>query len=146
MAEEQTKEDLAVELEELRTKRAIAVAENVERVAEKATNAREDLAAKLAYAAGAEAARIDDRLNNLDNSVERINGNIKETATALHELTDEVRKMREATIARDSASKALVDAVEMRASQQVTTRMFLFSLIGAVGTISGVLWAAVGNL
>lgn len=146
MAQEQTKEELAVEVEQLRTERAIAVAKNVEQVAEKATNAREELAAKLAYNAGVEATRIDSRLGNLDTAVERINGSIESTGEALHELTDEVIKMREASIARDSASKALGEAVESRAKQQVTTRMFLFSLIGAVGTISGVLWAAVSNL
>lgn len=146
MAEDQTLAEIAAEVEQLRKERASELAKNVEHVAENAAKSREELASKVAYAAGAEAARIDDRLGNLDSAVKRINGSIEETGTALIQLTVEVKAQREATIAREAAAKALAEAVELRTNQQVTTRTFIFSLIGAVGVISGVLWAAVSNL
>ncbi len=147
MGEDPTSEEkLAAEIELLRKERAATLIKEVDRAAIDAAETRADLATEVAYKAGVEAARIDSRLETLDRSVKGINENIETTSIALHELKDEVIKMREASIARDASAKALAGAVEARSSQQVTTRMFLFSLIGAVGTISGVLWAAVGNI
>lgn len=86
-----TREELAKELEFLRKERANEIAKNVSDTAREVSKERQKLATEVAYAAGAEAARIDERLGHLDSAVLRINGSIEKTGNALNTLRDETQ-------------------------------------------------------
>jgi len=89
---DQLREQRAAEIELLRQERATELVRSVDEVALNAAKARGELAAEVAYAAGAEAARIDSRLGSLDASVLRINGSIDTTGKALVDLREDIQK------------------------------------------------------
>jgi len=98
-----TPEELAAALEIVQARTAELLADKVEstagmlatKVEDTATAAslvRQDLAAKLAYEQGAEAARINERLGNLDGSVEQIKVSFKEFVVDITKRFDDQDK------------------------------------------------------
>ena len=113
------REERAVEIELLRQERAAELTQSVDTVAINASKAREELASKLAFTAGQEAARIDGRLTNLDSAVIRINGSIEKTATALEKLGTDM-------------NKRFQDQMTVTESSRVEARKLLLQIFGAV--------------
>lgn len=137
MAGDINREVLADELENLRKEREAAVAKEVDQVAARAQEAREKLAEELAYAAGAEAARIDGRLDHLDASVERINGNIKSTGIALDQLKDSMNNRFQEQI---SASDSL-----KRESRKLLLQIFATIMVALIGGSATIIVALISS-
>ena len=143
-----TREDMAAELEFLRKERAVELAKGVSETATAAAKARQQLATEVAYAAGAEAARIDERLHHLDAAVFRINGSIETTGNALNtlrtETQDAVYGLRRDMQARfdNQATTAIATKTEGR---RLILQVFSAVLVATIGAAAVIVVALINS-
>jgi hypothetical protein len=96
---------------------------------------REKAALELAEQRGREAARLEGRLDDHDKHFTIVNGSIERAARGLERLGRTVDEM--AGVIKTQAAVAAARAVDAdtAAKKQVSTRTFVFGLVGAVAAI-----------
>lgn len=98
-----------------------------------------------AFRRGQAAAQMKGQLEAHEARLNRINGSIDRSARSQAELASEVSSLR-ASIEKSAAiATARAEDVKLAAEKQVSTRTFVFGLVGAVTAI-GTLLAATGHV
>lgn len=98
-----------------------------------------------AFRRGQAAAQMKGQLEAHEARLNRINGSIDRAARSQAELASEVSSLR-ASIEKSAAiATARAEDVKLAAEKQVSTRTFVFGLVGAVTAI-GTLLAATGHV
>lgn len=137
MAIDKTREELAAEVETLRQDRADTLVKNVDEIAIQAAKERADLATKVAYAAGAEAARVNSRLEYLDEAIDRINGSIEKTGSSLDDLKTAMNKRFQ-----DQINNAEITKQE---SRKLLFQIFGTILVATIGSATTIVVALISS-
>lgn len=81
---------------------------------------RASRAQQIAYTQGRRDADVDSHLRSHEKRLNAINGSVSRTATALEQLTDEVRQIKSDLKERDTVNEALVTAATGRGAKRLT--------------------------